>query len=54
MLEPVKPVTVDAPKRAAARSVALTSSAARARTPAGPPSPQTCGGRIASWRSSSG
>ena len=40
--------------RAAARAVSITFCAARSRTPSGSPSPQTSGGRIASWRASIG
>ena len=42
--EPVKPVTVVTPSRAAARAVSLSLSAARWRTPSGSPSPHTSGG----------
>ena len=42
--EPVKPVTVVTPSRAAARAVSLSFSAARWRTPSGSPSPHTSGG----------
>ena len=54
MLEPVKPFTWVTPNLAAARAVSFTLSAARLRTPSGSPSPQTSGGRIAWWRSSTG
>ena len=52
MLEPVKPLTTPTPNFCAARAVFFISSAARLLTPAGSPSPQTCGGRIALCRSS--
>ena len=52
MLEPVKPLTTPTPSFCAARAVFFSSSAARAFTPAGSPSPQTYGGRIALCRSS--
>ena len=45
--EPVKPFTCVTPKAAAARAVSFIRSAARSWTPAGSPSPQTSGGRIA-------
>ena len=47
MLEPVKQLTTLTPSRWAARAVCLTSSIARALTPAGSPSPHTRGGTIA-------
>ncbi len=47
MLEPVNPLTTPTPSRCAARAVFFSSSAARALTPAGLPSPHTCGGRMA-------
>ena len=46
MLEPVKPLTTPTPNCWAARAVFFMSSAARRLTPAGSPSPHTCGGRI--------
>ena len=52
--EPVKPVTVVTPSRAAARAVSLSFSAARWRTPSGSPSPQTSGGTTPWWRASIG
>ena len=42
MLEPVKPLTMPTPSFWAARAVFFISSIARALTPAGSPSPQTC------------
>ena len=50
--EPVKPVTVVTPSRAAARAVSLSLSAARWRTPSGSPSPHTSGGTTPWWRAS--
>ena len=52
MLEPVNPLTTDTPSFWAARAVRFISSAARLFTPAGLPSPHTCGGRIDLCRSS--
>ena len=52
MLEPVKPLTILTPSFCAARAVFFSSSAARAFTPAGLPSPHTYGGTIAWCRSS--
>ena len=52
--EPVKPVTVVTPSRAAARAVSLSLSAARRRTPSGSPSPHTSGGTTPWWRASIG
>ena len=52
MLEPVKPLTTPTPNCWAARAVFFISSAARRLTPAGLPSPHTCGGRIDLCRSS--
>ena len=52
MLDPVKPVTTFAPSFCAALAVSFISSAARRLTPAGSPSPQTCGGRMARCRAS--
>lgn len=52
MDEPVKPMTVSTPKRAAARAVSAISAAARRLTPSGSPSPQMRAGRMARWRSS--
>src|SRR3954447_9808977 len=50
--DPVKPLTVVTPSRAAARAVSLSLSAARWRTPSGSPSPHTPGGTTPRWRAS--
>ena len=52
MDDPVNPATTFTPSLAAARAVSCISLAARARTPSGLPSPQTCAGMIDLWRSS--
>ncbi len=52
MALPVNPLTTSTPRFAAARAVSFISSAARARTPSGSPSPHTWACRMASCRSS--